>query len=836
VVGRSARMSAAIYFFGRLRSHAGGSLLCIFAIALGVALGVAVEGINRSALGEFARGMRTVSGAADLEVRGPREGFDERLYGVLGHLPGVGRASPRIELEAKLAGRTDALRLVGIDIFQAGSPAGTMAARAGAGDRFALLDPDAVILSRAAADWLGLAAGGRLAVQSGLARRELRVAGVLEGLPAGQRLALMDIAAAQWRFDRLGILTAIGIELAPGTSVGQAQERVRALRPAGLSVAPPLAAEERQAALSRAYRVNLNMLAMIALLTGALLVLCVQALAVSRRRGELAFLRAAGMTPREIVAWLSAEGAAIGLAGGVLGVAIGYAGAGAAIAWFGGDLGAGFFAGSRPALVPDAPSAAAFVALGVGAATLGAFVPARAAALASSAAALKAGDVGREANRRPRALPAVAMVACGVAIAFAPPVGELPVFGYVSILFLLLGALGLLPWLAFHVFAALPEGVRAQTMLAFAQLRAAPGQAQLAASGVLAAVALVVAMAIMVASFRQSVENWLAEVLPADVYVRASVPGQTGHLDEAAQRTIASVAGAGRVRFVRNAGVLIEAGRPELALIAREDPAHSLPLLARAAALPEGVPGVWVSEAIPDLYGWRIGQRVRIPLAGAEHEFVVAGIWRDYARSHGAAAMEADVYRRITGDRRASVAEIWLAPGVPAAEFARALRAAFAGSEPVEISESGAVRARSLAIFDRTFAVTYGMEAAAVLIALAAVAASFASLAVLRRREFGMLRHLGMSRAQIGRMLALEGAAVAVLGVGAGLVAGAVMSVVLVQVVNRQSFHWSLAMTMPLAPLLAFALATAVLAAAAAVLAGRGAMNVDVVRAVREDW
>ncbi|HCX34268.1 MAG TPA: ABC transporter permease, partial [Rhodocyclaceae bacterium] len=176
------------------------------------------------------------------------------------------------------------------------------------------------------------------------------------------------------------------------------------------------------------------------------------------------------------------------------------------------------------------------------------------------------------------------------------------------------------------------------------------------------------------------------------------------------------------------------------------------------------------------------------------------------------------------------------APGVPAAEFARALRAAFAGSEPVEISESGAVRARSLAIFDRTFAVTYGMEAAAVLIALAAVAASFASLAVLRRREFGMLRHLGMSRAQIGRMLALEGAAVAVLGVGAGLVAGAVMSVVLVQVVNRQSFHWSLAMTMPLAPLLAFALATAVLAAAAAVLAGRGAMNVDAVRAVREDW
>ncbi|GAB4178426.1 MAG: FtsX-like permease family protein [Rhodocyclaceae bacterium] len=827
-------MSPGVYFLARLRSHAGGSLLCMLAIALGVALGVAVEAINRSALAEFARGMRAVSGQADLEVRGGGEGFDERLYGVLGRLPGVARASPRIELEAKLAGRSEALRVVGIDPLQAAGLASALDAAGGA--RLAMLDPDAVFLGPAAAAWLGLAAGDRIAFQSGLARRELRVAGVLEGLPGGSRIAVMDIAAAQWRFDRLGKITAIALDLAPGANAAQVQARLRELVPPGVWVAPPRLGEERQASLSRAYRVNLNMLAMIGLLTGALLVMCVQALSVTRRRSELAFLRAAGMSAREIVGWLGAEGAAIGLAGSLIGVALGYAVAAAAIAWFGADLGAGFFPDSRPRLAPDAATAAVFVALGVGAATLGALVPARSAAMASAAAALRAGDEERDAGRRPRVWPAALALAAGAGCTLAPPVAGLPVFGYASILFLLAAALALLPRLAHRVFGSLPEGRRAETMLACAQLRGAPQRAQLAASGILASVALVAAMAILVASLRQSVEDWLGQVLPADVYVRASASAHSGYLDEAAQAAIAAVAGVRRVRFVRHSGVLLAADRPEVALIAREDPGHTLPVVERARGPAPALPQLWVSEAIPDLYGWRPGDRVSIPLGGAQREFVVAGVWRDYARSHGALAIEASAYRGLTGDARASVAEVWLAPGVTVAGLGLRLRAALAGAQPPEISETAAVRARSLAIFDRTFAVTYGMEAAGVVIALAAVAASFASAATLRRREFGMLRHLGMSRGEIARMLALEGLAVSALGVGAGLATGALMSVVLVQVVDRQSFHWSMDMSVPLAPLAAFAGATVLLASAAAVLAARRAMHPAAVRAVREDW
>jgi len=161
---------------------------------------------------------------------------------------------------------------------------------------------------------------------------------------------------------------------------------------------------------------------------------------------------------------------------------------------------------------------------------------------------------------------------------------------------------------------------------------------------------------------------------------------------------------------------------------------------------------------------------------------------------------------------------------------------AMAGPGVLEIARPGEIRALSLRIFDRTFAVTYLLEAVAIAIGLAGVAASFAALASARRREFGMLRHLGLTRRQIGWMLAQEGALAAGVGVLAGLLAGGAIGLVLIEVVNRQSFHWSMDLHVPWASLALFATGLILLAALAAVLAGRQAMRQDAVLAVREDW
>ena len=210
-------------------------------------------------------------------------------------------------------------------------------------------------------------------------------------------------------------------------------------------------------------------------------------------------------------------------------------------------------------------------------------------------------------------------------------------------------------------------------------------------------------------------------------------------------------------------------------------------------------------------------------------------MWRDYARQTGAVMIDLADYRRLTGDRRANDAAIFLAPGAVADQVAAALTAT---SSPgtLSIAYPGEIRAISLRIFDRTFAVTYLLEAVAVIIGLAGVAASFAALAVARRREFGMLRHLGLTRRQIGWMLAQEGALAAGVGVIGGLLAGAAIGLVLIEVVNRQSFHWSMDLHVPWGSLALFGVGLVALGALAAVLAGRQAMRQDAVLAVREDW
>jgi putative ABC transport system permease protein len=193
------------------------------------------------------------------------------------------------------------------------------------------------------------------------------------------------------------------------------------------------------------------------------------------------------------------------------------------------------------------------------------------------------------------------------------------------------------------------------------------------------------------------------------------------------------------------------------------------------------------------------------------------------------------LYRRLTGDDNVSDAGLWLEPGADAAEVLAALRAAL--PDPgAQVSEPAELRALSLAIFDRTFAVTYALEAVAIVIGLAGLSASFGALTLSRRREFGMLRHIGVSRAQVRRMLAFEGALVSALGVGVGLALGWLMSLVLIHVVNRQSFHWSMDLHMPWLALSVFGLAMLAAAMSSATLSARRAMSGDVIRAVKEDW
>lgn len=847
-------MMSALRLLFELNAHLalrrGRALLSIVGIALGVALGFAVFLVNRAAVNEFSLAVRSISGVADLEVRGGRGGFAESLYPRLAGLEGVAVVSPMLDVEAGVApdpvddtarharGAPSALRVLGIDPLRAAQVQPALF-----GDRpermFDLMKPDTVLLSADAARLLGLSSGDRLGLVVGLARVEFEVTGVLPAASLRGVVALTDIATAQWRLQRLGTLNRIDLRLAPGADVPTMRARIAALLPPGTSVAEVAELEDQGARLSRAYRVNLGVLALVALFTGGFLVFSAQALEVTRRRAEHGLLRVMGLTRAGVVRLVLLETAAIGAVGSAAGLALGLGLARIAVRAAGGDLGAGMFRGMHPEVVFPPGAASLFFVAGLSIALLAGCLPALDAARAAPARALKSGDEQQMFEKLVSSWPGLALLGAGAGLTQPGPVDGIPLYGYASIAAILVGGILLMPRVSGGLLAlgGVPRSV--PLSLALAQLRGAPGQAMVSLSAIVASFALMVAMAIMVASFRQSVDDWLHAVLPADFYFRTSQSGDTGVLDAGFARRVLALPGIARVEFQKSERLTLDPSRPVVALIARDLPqaaGHGLPLvgeeIVRGGSDP---PPAWVSEAVQAVYDYTPGKRITLALGGRNASFMVAGVWRDYARQHGAIVIDRADYLRLTGDARVNDAALWLAPGTGVAEIEAALRA-LPGGDLLDMAAPAEIRKASLSVFDRSFAVTYALESVAVLVGLFGLSASLGAIVLARKREFGVLRHIGMTRSQIGAMLAFEGGLLAAFGAAAGLVVGWVIGLILIHVVNRQSFNWGMELHVPWGLLAGLTGLLLLLAVLTALVSGREAMGMGPVRAVREDW
>ncbi|MET0618218.1 MAG: ABC transporter permease, partial [Luteibacter sp.] len=643
------------------RAYPGRVLSAVLAIALGVALGFAVHLINASALGEFDKAVHSVSGAADFTVRSTSPfGFDEATYPRVARLPGVSVA-PAVVLPALIDGKTP-VSLEGVDLLRAAPPgqvAGTGESGQSAGLQ-GLLAGESIYLADAALAATGRRVGDTVTLAANGHALSVRIAG---NVPAGSEpRAVMDIAAAQWRFGSLGRLQRLDVHLAPGMDAVAAARSVRSVLPGDAIVADAASDVARNDGLSAAYRVNLDMLALIALLTGGFLVYSAQSLSVARRRPQFALLRVLGMARDTLLGQILAEALALGVVGAGAGIALGLGLAALALKLLGGDLGGGYFHGQAPQLVFAPWPALVFAVLGVAAAVLGSMVPALAAARISPGVAIKNTGDAVDPRLRAHPWPAATLLAAACLASLLPSVGGIALFGYIAMALLLAGGVLLMPWLARALVAPLRH-VRTRSVpfrLAAARLWGAPSQASVALAGVLASTALTVAMAVMVTSFRGSVEHWLGDVLQADLYVLAD----GGGFDASTQARLRAVPGVGWMGVLKETPLQFDARRPAVTLVARtlDGPGARLSLLGKQQATPAGALRVWVSEPASRIYHWQPGSTLTLPLPGAPRA-TVAGVWRDYARQQGAIVIDEHAYTRLTGDRQRGGVSVQLAAG-----------------------------------------------------------------------------------------------------------------------------------------------------------------------------
>jgi putative ABC transport system permease protein len=810
--------------------------MAVLAVALGVALAWSVHLINRSALAEFAGAVRAVQGEPDASlVCLQRQGCDDAVIDALASRAEVSAAVPVVEIDTyalDAEGQRVPLRLLGVDALQVAAVAPALMPRAAAGEaRTALIDPDALFLNPAAMRKLGAAEGQMLRVQHGATTVSLRVAGrvAADGAP----LAVQDIAGAQHHFGFAKALSRIDLRLAAGADAATLQP------PPGWRVARADDAEQRVSNVSRAYRVNLTVLALVALFVGAFLVFAVMALSVAQRVPSLALLGVLGLSASERARLIRTECVLIGVAGSALGIALGTLLAYFALRWLAGDLGGGYFPGIAPRLQFSWPGALVFALLGLVATMVGGWLPARQAATLAPAQALK--GLGGASLARGPAWRGPLLLATGAVLALAPPIAGLPVAAYVSVALLLLGGVACVPLLIDALLKNAPAQNTALPLLALSRAHHEREAASVAVAGVVASLALAVALTVMVASFREGVARWLDQVLPADLYVRSAT--QSGAADQAylapafvkAAQTLPGVA---RIEAARTRPLNFVADQPAVILISRPlaDPAASLPLLDPPLPATPGVPGIFVSEAMQRLYDAPAGKELSLPLGENSLRVVVRGVWRDYARQFGAIVIDSADYRRATGDERLNDLSLWLTPGARVEDVQQALRQLGGEQALFDTASATQLRALSLNIFDRSFAVTRWLQVVAIAIGLAGIAASFSAQALARRREFGLLAHLGFTRRQIVTLVAAEGLTWTAAGALMGLALGLGVAVVLVHVVNPQSFHWTMELLVPWARVGVLLLGVLIAGSVTAALAARAAAGHDVVAAVKEDW
>ncbi len=768
-------------------------------VAVGVMLAVAIHTVNHSALASFSQALDTLNGQASAQLVAPLGDMDDRQIEVWdGRRAALGIQT----VSPVLVVRTDQLTVLGLDFFKSAVVSSSLLPSV-AGDASDLFNAKALFLSRAAMDTLNAKVGDNIRLQHGLDSVSLRVLGGVPGA-GGQVIGVMDIGSAQWAFNRLGVVSRLDLRLEDGQTAQGLSDTLKA-QSEPLHLVATQDRDRRMSLLSRAYRVNLTVLAMVALLTGGFLVSTAVHLSIVRQRSELALLGVLGASEKWLRRFVWAQGGLIGALGGLLGVGMGLLLAAVLMQVVGGDLGGSYFSGTPASMVIDWVALFVFALAAVLMGLACAWLPLSQIDWRRPMALLRAGQAETLVHSPPTLKWSLLSLVLSIVLLMLPTLNELPWAAYGAIAALLSAGLWAVPWILFQLWGGLSrrmarESVPSVVRLAVWRLAQAPSAATPLIAGTVAAFSLTVAMMIMVSSFRNSVSDWLGLVLPADLYTSSqSLVDQPG-FDPSVQALLAKVPQVQKVETSRQRNFRLSNDRPEVVLIAKpvnlQNPMQSVALVGLSKLPPsdgQKYRVVFGSEAMADVYGWRVGEEAILPLSPQGPSKVwVGGFYRDYGRQHGSVVMSTADYESITGDHSRSGLSVWLESGADAAQVILGMQGQVPELAQLKWISASNVREHSLKIFDRSFAMTYALEAAALFVALFSVAAGVTGQLLLRRREFGLLAHLGMSRQDSLRLVSLELGLLLAVAVVWASVLGGLMSQILIHKVNPESFHWTM--------------------------------------------
>jgi putative ABC transport system permease protein len=790
---------------GHLWRHPWQTWLSVLGIALGVAVVVAVDIANQSARRAFILSMETLTGRATHRVVGGPAGFDETLYRRLRVDKGLRPSAPVVEGRVGIGGET--FRLLGVDPL-ADAPFRHGLSTFSGGDLSRLLtEPNSLLMAGVSAQRLGVTLGDRVSVSTDGQVRRARILGLIEGpqQTALDGLLVADIATAQALLDRVGVLDRIDLILGPDQTA-----EVEQLLPQGLRLESARARTHALAQMSDAFQTNLAAMGLLALLVGAFLIYNTMTFSVLQRRELLGTLRTLGVGRSQVFAQVLLEALALGLIGTAVGLLLGLAVGQGLLRLVTRTINDLYFALTVSRVTPDPWVLAKGVAIGVGASLLAAIGPAWEAARSEPRSVLRRSQIEARAHHIVPwlTLAGAATAVLGGGLLWAP--GRGLGVAFTALFLVILGFALVVPALTLIIArAAAPAlgrvagslGRMAAIGLAFGLSRAG-----LAVAALTVAVAASVGVANMIHSFRSAVEDWLAQTLRSDIYVsgpETPADSAAGALDPSVADRIARVEGVRELSRGRSLRVDGPRGPVQLLAIRTASESHrGFELIGSPA------PGLWRSFAagesllISEPYAWhhqvRVGDTIALFTKEGSRDFRVGGIFRDYGSDGGMLVINGDTYARLWADPAVSTVGVFLEEDADLPKALGAIRAALSDlGGGYRIRSNRAIREESLAIFDRTFTITRVLRLLAVGVAFIGILSALMTLQLEKAREHALLRAMGVTRRQV---LALIGLQTGLVGLIAGLLAlplGWVLSEILIHVVNRRSFGWSMPSVLP---------------------------------------
>ena len=787
------------------------ALLTVAAVALGVAVIVAVDLASEASMGSFRSSLESLQGPASYEIT-QVGGIPETAYGELARLEEPLAFSPRIESFALVPATGEQVPLFGVDLVGDARFRGAGALRRS--DVTGPLGESSAWVSAS----MGVASGETLELVAGDRRLTLDVQGVLDASVAPGRFVVMDIAPAQRALGRIGWLDRIYVYARDDRRErGGARDWRTVLAPIlppAASIRPAGTGTEDSRRMLGAFRWNLRMLSYATILVGAFLIYNTISAYIVRRRRQIGIVRALGASRAMVRAAFLFEGAVFGALGVVAGLMLGRLLAIGALDAVGQTV-SSLYVSSTPGEIAFRPwTVGVAVVSGIGVSVLSAWWPAREAAGVAPTEAMAAASLDYRVHAASPRLTAAAVVLAVLAVvcSLMPPAERIPVGGYAALVCLIGAAASISPRMSTAVLALcdrwLATRFGAVPRIAARGLAASLGRASVIVTAMAVATALIVGMAVMVGSFRETVVVWVEHRLQADFYVSPVGGGGRGApatmSEDVAERLepVPGVLDVGRYRTypIRHAGLPATLGLADVALYHRHSGIEFLDGPAPEAIWPRlaAGEGVIVSELFSERHGAGAGDTVRLPLGAEGVALRVAGVFYDYSGDRGFVIGDREALLRYLPDRRVSSLGVYLEPGADLERSREALVRALAGLEVV-VTPSRTLRERSIEIFDRTFAITWALEAIAILVAILGMAEALLNLVFDRRVEIAQLRMHGASMGQIRGLILVQAGLLGLAACALGLVLGVAWSQVNLLVIHKQSFGWSVQLDWPVA-------------------------------------